>query len=294
VQDVLLVRPYQAIDFGTYPCSRHYIRGVYGSPLRRGIYIDGSVDVGRISDVHFTCFGFAYQGPLDKWKLANGEAFIVAKADWEWFTNCFALGYAVGFRFVRGRGGGAKRSGPPNYVAIAHCGIDESASTMVIEDSSGITVSQSVFKGHAIQIRDSNTGPVKFAQCWFSPMPGTTSLVEARGQGRVSFTDCTFEFWDTLGTLAPALVVGCPSVSVQGCEFGTHNRAPFFVGKRQKRQVEILPAVQSAVITGNRLRYGASLVNRSHGSVRIGSNVTDSHDLPEYQVRPPAPAGASR
>jgi hypothetical protein len=283
VQDCLIVRPYQAVDFGTYPCSRHFIDGLYGSPLRRGIYVDGSVDVGRISNVHFSTFFFPYRGPLDQWKLRNAEAFIIGRADWEWIDNCFALGYHVGFRFVEGQGGNEKRPGPASYVALSRSGIDESETTMVVENCNAITVSQCVFKGHAIQIRDTNTGPVKFSQCWFSPMPGTGSLVEANGKDRVSFVDCRFEFWDTQGVFAPALKAGCPSVLVQGCEFGTHNRTPFFIGDRQKTQIELLPTVRSAVITGNRFRYGESLVNHAQGTVRLSDNVTDDYDLQNEQ-----------
>jgi len=278
IYDCLIVRAWQAVDFGTYPCSRHVINGLYGSPLRRGIYIDGSVDVGRISNVHFTSFFFPYKGPLDEWKLNNGEAFIIGKADWEWIENCFALRYNVGFRFLKGTGGNEKRTGPPNYVAITRSGIDESHTTMIVEDSSGITVSQSVFKGWAAQIRDSNTGPIKFSQCWFSPMPGTGCLMEAMGKDRVSFVDCRFEFWDTQGDLSPALKAGCASLLVQGCEFGTHNRTPYFIGERQKTQIEILPSVRSAVITGNRLRYGESVINHSEGDIRLCDNVVDDYD----------------
>lgn len=284
VEDVLLVRPYNAIDFGTFPCSRHVIRNVFGSPLRRGIYIDGSVDVGRVSDVHFSTFFFPYQGPLDRWKLANAEAFIIGKADWEWFENCFAIGYAVGFRFVRGKGGNDRREGPPNYVALTRCGIDESGLNMVVEECSGLTVSQCVFKGLGVRIQPTSTGPVKFAQCFFSPMPGTKTLVEARGLGRVSFTDCTFEFWDTLGDRSPALLADCGSLLVQGCEFGTDNRASFgSPGRPLKRQVVIGASVRSGVVSGNRMRYGVSIQNSSRGRVLVRDNVTDNVDA----YRPP-------
>lgn len=283
IQDCLLVRPFQAVDFGTHPCSRHTIDGLFGSPLRRGIYVDGSIDVGRISNVHFSSFFFPFQGPLDQWKLANAEAFIIGKADWEWISDCFALGYAVGFRFTTGKGGLEKAGGPPNYVAITRSGIDISGTPMVVEDCGGITVSQSVFKGKSIEIWDTNTRPVKFSQCWFSPVPGTGSLVEASGLGRVSFADCQFEFWDTQGTLAPALLGACASLGVTGCEFGTHNRPSFMLGGRVKRQIELTEGVRSAVITGNRLRYGRHIVNRSRGKVKIKGNVVDEVDLPKYR-----------
>ncbi len=278
ILNVLLYRSYQAVDLGTYPCSRPFIDGLYGSFLRRGIYIDGSVDVGRISNVHFTGFGFSYKGPMDEYKLKNGEAFIIGKADWMWFDNCFALGVKTGFRFLRGKGGNAKRVGPPNYVQVTRCGIDESDTPLIVEEAAGISFSQCVFKGKASQIRATNTYPVKFSQCNFSPVPGTDSLVEARGRGRVSFMDCTFEFWDTTGIKAPALMADCTSISVQGCEFGTENAPSFKLADGIKRQIELTPSVVSGVISGNRLRYGKSIVNNSKGDVEIFSNVTDDSD----------------
>ena len=38
-------------------------------------------------------------------------------------------------------------------------------------------------------------------------------------------------------------------------------------------------SVRSAVITGNRFRYGESLVNHAQGTVRLSDNVTDDYDL---------------
>ena len=46
--DVLLVNPWQAVDFGTAPCGRHLIRGLYAQPLHKGIFVDKCFDVGRI------------------------------------------------------------------------------------------------------------------------------------------------------------------------------------------------------------------------------------------------------
>lgn len=294
VRNLLLVRPWQAVDFGTYPCSRHIIDGLFGSPLRRGIFVDQSIDVGRINNVHFSTFFFPFEGPLDQWKLQNAEAFIIGRADWEWITGCFALGYAVGFRFIEGRPGATKYDRSSHYVAIAHSGIDLSGRTMVVESTTGLTVSQSVFKGQSLDIEPTNDGEVKFSQCWFSPVPGTGSLVTARGRGRVSFADCTFEFWDTRGELRPALEAACASLLVTGCEFGTHNRPPYFVGERQKPQIHVAPDVASAVIRGNRLRYGAAIVNESAGEVDIGNNVSDevdAHGAPRARARAVGPGG---
>jgi hypothetical protein len=45
---VLLVNPYQAVDFGTHAAGRHFISGLYGQPLYRGLFVDQCYDVGRI------------------------------------------------------------------------------------------------------------------------------------------------------------------------------------------------------------------------------------------------------
>lgn len=51
--DVMMINPYQAVDFGTNPSGRHFIRNLYGQPLYRGIYIDNCMDVVRMENVHF-------------------------------------------------------------------------------------------------------------------------------------------------------------------------------------------------------------------------------------------------
>ncbi|HUV05715.1 MAG TPA: glycosyl hydrolase family 28-related protein, partial [Armatimonadota bacterium] len=38
--DVLMVNPYQAVDFGSKASGRHYIRGLYAQPLFKGLYVD--------------------------------------------------------------------------------------------------------------------------------------------------------------------------------------------------------------------------------------------------------------
>jgi len=43
--DVLLVNPWQAVDFGTNPCGRHHVRNLYGQALYRGIFVDNCFDV---------------------------------------------------------------------------------------------------------------------------------------------------------------------------------------------------------------------------------------------------------
>lgn len=284
VMDILLIRSYKGIDFGTYPCSRFYINNVYGSVLRRGIYIDGSIDVGRVSNVHFSGWGCAPK--LMEWRRNNLEVMTIGRADWVWITNFFSFEASVGLRLMEGKGGNGREPGPSHYVQIAHSGFDMTSTPIVVESCAVLNVSECIFKGKAIQIRKTNAYPVTFSQCSFSPIVGTTTLIDAAGTGRVSFNQCTFEFWDTIGAHTPALRADCSSLSVQNCEFGTDNRPSFIQDGKVKLQIELTPTVRSAVIEGNRFRYGRNIVNRSKGDVVIKDNVTDDVDLPIFQTKP--------
>ena len=93
--DVLLVNPYQAVDLATLGGSRHYIRGLYGQPLLKGIWVDKCTDIGRIHDVHFWPFWSQDKRVLD-FTEANATSFIFQRADWEVVENIFSWGYHVG------------------------------------------------------------------------------------------------------------------------------------------------------------------------------------------------------
>jgi hypothetical protein len=59
VIDVTLVNPYKGIDFGTNPNELHFISNVFGQPLKIGIFIDKTTDIGRIENVHFNPHSWA-------------------------------------------------------------------------------------------------------------------------------------------------------------------------------------------------------------------------------------------
>jgi hypothetical protein len=55
VSDCLLLNPYEGIKL--VGAARHWIRGVTGYPVKRGIYVDQCYDIGHIENVHFWPFG---------------------------------------------------------------------------------------------------------------------------------------------------------------------------------------------------------------------------------------------
>ncbi|MGQ9790558.1 MAG: hypothetical protein ACUVR7_07850 [Armatimonadota bacterium] len=96
--DVLLVTPYQGIDFGTYPAGRHFIRNVGMEALYRGLYIDQCCDIGRVENLHIWPFWEVWQTPLKQFMEREAIAFIIGRTDWEYMSNCFCIGYKVGFQ----------------------------------------------------------------------------------------------------------------------------------------------------------------------------------------------------
>ena len=104
IRDVLLVNPYQAVDLGTNLSGRHYIDGLYGQPLYRGIWVDQCYDVGRIRNVHFWPFWSLDKRILD-YTRTNAKAFVFDRSDWEVLEDVFCWGYSVGMELARSQYG---------------------------------------------------------------------------------------------------------------------------------------------------------------------------------------------
>ena len=255
--DVQMINPWQAVDFGTHPSGRHLIKGLYGWPMYKGIFIDKCFDVGRIEDVHFWPFGGMDDevGPF-VWK--NGEAFIIGKTDWEYMSNCFSIAYKVGYHFIRTEAGNAN-------VVLTQCGADTGPTSVLVDDCqghAGISFLNGQFQAGVV-IKDTNTGPVKFTNCGFWGVGTTDSHIKLAGSGQLTLNSCHFIDWDQEDvTGAPAIYAESGNLIVNACDF-----------MDGKNQIYLGPKVESAVIMGNRLRGGEKIKNESKGDVQIGLNV---------------------
>lgn len=103
--NVLLVNPYQAVDLATEWSVRHYVRGLYGQPLFKGLWVDKCGDIGRIHDVHFWPF-WTENRNIVKYMMANATAFIFQRTDWEVVNDIFCWGYKTGILFSASKDGG--------------------------------------------------------------------------------------------------------------------------------------------------------------------------------------------
>lgn len=255
VLDTELLNPYNGID--TTGTERHLIRCVHGQPLRRGIKVDQIYDIGRIEDVHWNPW-WSMSGPVLKLMETEGEGFILAKTDWEYMVNCFCIMYSVGFRFT------AFKHGPGN-VDLTQCGSDVGPVAVLVEDCqphAGIAFNNSQFMA-TIKVAPSNTGPVKFGNCGYWPIPTTDLHGDLAGSGQVTFNGCHFSDWAQKTPGTPCLRAKCSGLTVMACDFMAAG----------KNQIEIDAAVKSAIVVGNRLRGGEKITNHAQGA-QIGLNTT--------------------
>jgi hypothetical protein len=268
--DVLMLNPYQAVDFGSRASGRHYVRGLYADPLYRGLYIDQCLDVGRVENVHFWPFYDPnLEGPLRAFVLANCEAFVIGRTDWEYLTNCFAFGQHIGFHFIRGNGTGPY-TGPGN-VLMTQTGADMADMSILVDElqgHSGMLVSNSQFFGDVV-VGERNVGPMRFSNCGFyGSIHGRRGVAQAllEGNGSVSFQNCHFISLHPANQAPVAILARHGTLSLQGCEFMTPGRA----------QVRLEPGVRRAVIVGNQFAGRAEIVNQAQGKTEIGMNVDDA------------------
>jgi len=259
IRDVLLINPYKAVDFGTFPCGRHLIDCLYAHALKTGLFIDKCLDVGRVQNVHFWPF---WTEEAMAFTRENGTAFILAKTDWQFMRDCFTIAYKVGFHFTE------VESGPGNAV-LTQCGADIGPVAVLVDAvqrHSGVSFSNCQMMAGVI-VKDSNQGPVKFTSSGFWGVEGVTgSHAEIAGAGHVTFNGCHFAWWDQHRNGAPAIVAQGGGVTITGCEFLDE--------KPTTKHVRLGEDVEVAIITSNRFRAPSVIESVSEGDVIISDNAS--------------------
>lgn len=258
ILDLLITNPYQAIDLATCSCPRHHVRNVNAQPLYRGLAIDQCFDIGKVENIHFWPF-WDYPEPVWRFMREHGIAFEIGRCDWEYFSNCFAIFYRIGFRFFAGEHGAGN-------VLLTQCGADLGPVAVrvdQVQEHSGISFSNSQFMA-GIEVGPDNTGPVKFTSCGFWGIEDTGPHAVLQGTGTTTFTACHFTEWDRDGRGEPAIRLERGSLIVNGCDFMDAG----------KRQIVAGAGAESLIVTGNRLRGGVRVEVADGVDAQIGLNST--------------------
>jgi hypothetical protein len=256
---VELLNPYNGIDASQN--ERHLIRDVQGQPLRRGVFVDNILDIGRIEDVHFNPW-WSTQPRLFKWQQEHGEAFIFGRSDWQYVFNTFCFGYNIGYKFIQTPAGVCNG----NFLGI---GADDSYTALVVENAApyGLLISNGEFVSFhgpdptMVRVEGGNSGAVRFVNCAF--WGPCNQIAKVAGTGTVGFSDCTFVDWDRNNEGRHALQLESGTVLVRGCEF-----------QADKPQIELGEKIRRAVVSDNVLTGKPRITN--HSKVVLNGNTNSS------------------
>ncbi len=268
VLDTTLVNPYFGIDF-SQPHELHHIRNVFGTPLNRGIVIDGCSDIGRVENVHFNPhYWFRSEagnapddGMLIKYLWDHCEAFTIARSDWEYHLNTFSYGCRVGYRFTRSRYGACNG----NFLGIA---ADWAHRALLVEHTQrpGLLITNGEWVGGEgsdamMEVGPEFDGVVQLANNSFWGPGERVALIG--GRGVVSFSQCNFCDWDHSKKGFRAIEAKGGSVMVQGCTFW-----------KDGAQILLAEGTRSAIVNGNLFKGEARIENAGKADLQKGLNTS--------------------
>jgi len=270
VVNVTLVNPYKGIDFGTHPNELHYISNVFGQPLRLGIFVDKTTDIGRIENVHFNPHAWgraAFTTAADVWPKIqtyleqNFVGFLIGKTDWEYMRDCFCIFPKIGFHFVQLENG-------PGNVVLTQCGADICPIAVQVDATqphAGIAFENGQFMGTII-VGPKNRGPIKLTNCGFWHVPATNEQVIVDGTGTVMLNNCHFAQWGVQDKEAPCIRIDGGTALINSCDFFNP----------RKPQIRLNENAKGVVVTGCRLRGGEKIENNSKkADLQVGLNLTN-------------------
>jgi len=275
VINVTIVNTFKAVDFGTNPCGRHYVDGLWAYPFKTGIFVNQCYDVGRLNSVHFwPFFDLDPNSPLWAYTRANGTAFVFGRTDGELVTNSFCIFYSVGMHLIGGpipqikpgeptrieyQGGAAMMTNV--YLDVAPCAlrVDDSM------ENAGYSFMNCSFMG-GVQVGPRNRGPIRFNGCGFWATQDLESHAVLQGMSPVYFEGCQFANWDKRQKGAPCIDANARRVIITGCDFLTPS------GNLKK--ITLGPSVREAIVTSNLMAGGVSITNNApkYADVQIALN----------------------
>lgn len=278
--DLTIVNSYNGIDCGSTYHGQDYLRNIHLWALRRGVYIDRTVDIGRIENVHIHPSNWIDMGAdadlMHDYTVTNLEGFIIGRCDWQYMVNCFVIWAKVGFRFIETNGDPVGND-PQANILITQSGSDVGPLAVVVEKTqyhAGISFENCQFMD-GILIEEENQGPVKLTNCGFwgwAETLGGTHIIN-KGKGTVYLTACNFNAKNWIECHwqpdIPFIKILNGTLQMMNCRFQDNGNSP-------NAHIYLGEQVRSAVIIGNSVEGGTLKVsNNSRGDVQVLGNVSE-------------------
>lgn len=264
VENVTLVNSYNGIKVGPEPNVRHRIRSVYGCVLRRGIYVDGCTDIGRIENVQFHGHWWwagevgGNSDIVNKYMIDNLEAFIFGRTDWEYVTNTFVFPVNVGYRFIATEKGAC--NGQFSGIAADYaqrCVVVEQIQYMGLLITNGQFVAFAGENPIEFVTEPTCTGQVRLVNCAFWG-PAVQNVV-SKGQGYLSLSDCYFSTHHASPN--PMVEVSGGKLQLRGCSFSG-----------AKPDIALRRGLKHAIVTENNGDNGVEIINEIGDKAIVANN----------------------
>lgn len=271
LENVTFINSYNGIKVGPEPNVRHRIRSVVGCVLRRGLFVDACTDIGRVENVQFHCHWWSdvvTGGDGDaimKYMVANLEAFVFGRTDWEYATNNFVFPAKIGWRFIKTDAGMCNGQFTANGADACETSVQVDAiQPMGLLITGGQFVAFTGKDPVEVRIAPECTGNVRFVNCAFwGPVLHNAVL---QGTGTTSFSDCYFSNWkDDGGAL---ILAEAGRLQVNNSTFATPHAV----------DIELGPGIDHAIIQGNNGPFGVRV--SGGGGKAIIVNNEDPKPLP--------------
>ncbi|AIQ60673.1 glycosyl hydrolase family 28-related protein [Paenibacillus borealis] len=205
ISNVTLVNSYNGIKIGPVWNELHYIRDVYGTALKTGIFLDFTTDIGRLERVTLApeiwsgsgLPGAAEQQALFDYMTSHAEGVVMGRSDWEYMSDLSISGFKTGLR-VTTRTDSLETANAQLYrVRIKDCNV-----ALKIEgvNDYGLLVSDSSFEagaGEAPVAIQATQGFHSIAQFNTVTVGGNPlNAVVNDGSGVLSFENSSFTAWN--------------------------------------------------------------------------------------------------
>ena len=274
--NVLLANPYQAVDFATHQSARHFVRGLYGQPLYKGIWVDQCYDIGRIQDVHFWPFWTGDQRIVD-FTTTNGTTFIFQRTDWEVVEDIFSWGYHVGVEFSASKHGAMNGQMTDINLDNVNVGFDVSATQPYAVLVSNLNIANAGAGTDHVAIWGRNSGKeaelsIRGASFWGF----IKQTLRWENSGAVSLSDAHLIPWNIERPMMEILAGRAlihdnffqPYRQKHTKDYWSHDPVPANEGAVA---VRIGPGVDNVMLHGNQLR-GNRIVNEAGPHALVTDN----------------------
>lgn len=223
VENVTLVNPYLGIGIGPEWNELHTIRNVSGTPLKLGIFVDTTTDIGRLSRIDFSADCWegsglpgapttpAERAALRERLMAEATGYELGRSDWEYLYETSAFGYGTGILFRAGAQGttnaqmfGGTLSGCGIGLDIRELnGVGLMVTGATIEGCTGAAVSCAAsLRGSCVQLQE----------CTLSSTDG--ECVRNAGSSTITLQGCNLREWT-----GAAIRMERGMLGVQACQF---------------------------------------------------------------------------